>query len=91
MAFNIGGQFEGGYGEIKPGYESPFGKNAPSVKGNYDWSGASKVIYTGNYLTNRVKLINIGLKPKRDFLPGENRLPGVGTGPEDMAARFWKT
>lgn len=42
MPFNIGGQFNGGYGEIKPGYESPFGKDAPSVKGEYDWGSFSK-------------------------------------------------
>jgi hypothetical protein len=54
MAFNIGGQFEGGYGEIKPGYESPFGKNAPSIKGDYDWSGASKgVDWSGKFSVDK--------------------------------------
>ncbi|MFN9951828.1 MAG: hypothetical protein ACK55I_01920 [bacterium] len=47
MVLNIGGKFDGGYGEIKPGYENPFGKNGPSLKENYDWSGASKGIDWG--------------------------------------------
>lgn len=37
MAFNIGGSFDGGYGDIAPGYKNPLGDDAPSVKGDYDW------------------------------------------------------